>query len=191
MAVSEPYSNDDVSDEDDDEENVHNYPDENDDSGSNAHPNPLGANPTSPKRQDPRAQTPYRPLETSLAEISNNERRVSTSRDIADEKLSNSSDPAPQPASKHSNSSGPRFHEPLANFYSRPYGDLKCATPPVIIGANRKVSTGTDFGNEKMDFVSKMHERRNVSGKIAEEGRASYVEEVRKPVPKSKYRLLA
>jgi hypothetical protein len=53
-------------------------------------------------------------------------------------------------------------------FYSRPYGDLKSATPPVMIGTNRKVSSGNDFETKHQSGI---YERRNVSGKIAEEGR--------------------
>ncbi|KAG6042039.1 hypothetical protein E4U41_006716 [Claviceps citrina] len=47
-------------------------------------------------------------------------------------------------------------------FYSKPYGDLRCATPPILLGGGRKISSGVDFG---------MGNRRNVSGKIAKAAR--------------------
>jgi hypothetical protein len=69
--------------------------------------------------------------------------------------------------------------QPESAFYSKPYGELKPATPPIMVGSNRQVSSGNDYeavGGVKTK--AKMFERRNVSGKIAEEGRAS--EEVRR-----------
>lgn len=53
-------------------------------------------------------------------------------------------------------------------FYSKPYGELRNATPPIRVGGNRKVSSGNDFDSK---YNSTVYERRNVSGKIAEEGR--------------------
>jgi len=53
------------------------------------------------------------------------------------------------------------------DFRAKYYGDLRPGTPPIMIGNNRQVSSGTDFknlGGYKVD-------RRDVSGKIAEEGR--------------------
>ncbi|KAG9249328.1 hypothetical protein BJ878DRAFT_579589 [Calycina marina] len=52
-------------------------------------------------------------------------------------------------------------------FKAKLYEELRPGTPPVIVGKNRQVSSGTDFqnlGGYKVD-------RRDVSGKIAEEGR--------------------
>ncbi|KAG5921507.1 hypothetical protein E4U42_005809 [Claviceps africana] len=48
------------------------------------------------------------------------------------------------------------------HLYSRPYGDLKSDTPPILVGGNRKISSGVDYGRGN---------RRIVSDKIPEEGR--------------------
>jgi hypothetical protein len=104
-------------------------------------PNPLEANPPTPRHK-------HFQRDSALSEISNN--RAST--DIAD--------------------SGSRFRESLPqrdNFKAKYYGELKPGTPPVMIGNNRQVSSGTDFVNKggyRLD-------RREVSGKIAEEGRGA------------------
>lgn len=57
--------------------------------------------------------------------------------------------------------------DPLANnFKAKYYGDLKPATPPVMVGTNnRQASSGNDFLNQKGKFRP-----RDASGKIAEEG---------------------
>ena len=66
--------------------------------------------------------------------------------------------------------SGFRFQESKRQreqLKAKYYGELKPGTPPVMVGINRQVSSGTDFANRggyKLD-------RREVSGKIAEEGR--------------------
>ncbi|KAI1075608.1 hypothetical protein F5B20DRAFT_594986 [Whalleya microplaca] len=58
-------------------------------------------------------------------------------------------------------------------FYAKPYGELKPATPPIMVGGARQVSSGNDYdigsggGNGGGLFG-----RRNVSGKVAEEGLA-------------------
>jgi hypothetical protein len=55
------------------------------------------------------------------------------------------------------------------SFFAKPYGELKAATPPIIVGGGgRQVSSGNDYdlGGEYGRF------RRNVSGKVAEEGMA-------------------
>ncbi|CAK7219605.1 hypothetical protein SEUCBS140593_003947 [Sporothrix eucalyptigena] len=73
-------------------------------------------------------------------------------------------------------------------FYSKPYGQLKSATPPIMVGEDlsgspsgaRQVSSGNDYdlGSDRYLYygdnggVSNTFGRRNVSGKIAEEGRA-------------------
>ena len=84
--------------------------------------------------------------DSPLSEISNNR----TSTDIAD--------------------SGSRFREhelQRENFKAKFYGELKPGTPPVMIGNKRQVSSGTDFVNKGGYKV----DRREVSGKMAEEGR--------------------
>ncbi|TDZ35075.1 hypothetical protein CTRI78_v011553 [Colletotrichum trifolii] len=60
--------------------------------------------------------------------------------------------------------------QPEADFcYSKPYGELRPATPPVLIGTNRHVSSGNDIENHQH---SQAFERRNVSGQVVEEGLA-------------------
>ncbi|RYO75047.1 hypothetical protein DL766_000859 [Monosporascus sp. MC13-8B] len=56
-----------------------------------------------------------------------------------------------------------------ALFYARPYGDLRSATPPVMVGSPRQVSSGTDYHN---GHGAGRGYRRNVSGRAAEEGMA-------------------
>jgi hypothetical protein len=64
--------------------------------------------------------------------------------------------------------------QPEGDFYSKPYGELKAATPPImqVVGSSpRQVSSGNDFYDDaagKEGFG-----RRNVSGKVAEEGRVN------------------
>ena len=58
--------------------------------------------------------------------------------------------------------------QPAQHFLHR-YGELKPADDPVMIGSNRKVSSGNDYHN---GLVSNPYGRRNVSGKVVEEGRA-------------------
>ncbi|CCF33835.1 hypothetical protein CH063_05945, partial [Colletotrichum higginsianum] len=57
--------------------------------------------------------------------------------------------------------------QPESDFYSKPYGELKPATPPVMVGSSRQVSSGTDLETNQ---YSSVYGRRNVSGKAAEEG---------------------
>ena len=110
-------------------------------------PNPLEANPPTPRT--PRHS--YRPSRDSpLQEIIN---RSSEDMDIADSSRVRGSSPSGE------------------SFRSKYYGELKPGTPPIMVGGNnRQVSSGTDFKN----FGGQKVERREVSGKIAEEGR-SYV----------------
>ncbi|KAF5025176.1 hypothetical protein F66182_2752 [Fusarium sp. NRRL 66182] len=163
-ALAQRYAHDDSDSE---------YGDENDPSydlgvdGDELRPHPLRLNPPSSQKErasPPRAKTPYFPFKDSLTELSSNARRVSASRDIADEK------PAMTPRNRQSSI------QPEADFIARPYGELKSATPPVLVGNNnnnnndsRKVSTGNDYNQH----VSPAYGRRNVSGKMAEEGRAA------------------
>lgn len=123
------------------------------------HPNPLGSNPSTP----PRKKTPY-PTNV-LSETSLNKRNVSGSADITD--LSGGK-PAPVGRvgalqERFRNSS----IQPEGDFVAKPYGDLRAATPPVMVGANRQVSSGNDYETAGGAFG-----RRNVSGKAAEEGQA-------------------
>lgn len=165
------------------------------------HPDPLQSNPSLPKiagaagvggdeKPGRLPRTPLLQKSSALAEIDLNDGRVSNNsapksgggsgRDITDEK------PAPRYGGLKSNLGkrytwgGPRNRDssiqPEADFYSKPYGDLKSATPPMIVGTNRQVSSGNDYdlsavggGAAAKRYFSTG--KRNVSGKVAEEGR--------------------
>lgn len=102
-------------------------------------PNPLEANPPTPRYS-------YCPSRDSpLSEVSHNR----DSSDIADSSRIRETSPVQE------------------DFRAKYYGEMKPGKPPIMIGKNRQVSSGTDFknlGGYKVD-------RRDVSGKIAEEGR--------------------
>ncbi|KAM0354105.1 hypothetical protein ACHAPU_001140 [Fusarium lateritium] len=157
-ALTQPYVHEDSDSE---------YGDENNPSydlgvdGDELRPHPLRLNPPSAKRErasPPQAKTPFFPFRDSLTDVSSNARRVSASRDIADEK------PAIAPQQRQSSI------QPESEFYARSYGELKTATPSVMIGTNnRKVSTGNDYNQH----ATAAYGRRNVSGKMVEEGRAA------------------
>lgn len=121
------------------------------------HPQPLRSNPL-------RVKTPYHPgRKSTLCEVSVNSRQSSGTYDIADEKHATPSAPVPPP---HRATSIQRESE----FFSKPYGQLKPATPPIMVGSNRQASSGNDYEGK----VSSTFGRRNVSGKVVEEGRADH-----------------
>ncbi|KAF6825185.1 hypothetical protein CMUS01_09915 [Colletotrichum musicola] len=130
------------------------------DLGTNAHPDPLGSN---PHPKPPRTKTSYYLSQNRpLSEVNLNSRRISGSNDIADERPSSL---AARPWPRNRDSS----IQPESDFYSKPYGELKPATPPVMVGSSRQVSSGNDLDNH---YYSSTYARRNVSGKVAEEGLA-------------------
>jgi hypothetical protein len=160
----------------------------------NRHPNPLRLNPPSstPPRETgetpPRQKTPFRLRDALpvLTEMSPNRRSVSGSQDIADVKHAPAPAPAPSPArrptilgtwgrTKGNRSSSIQLDD---QFCSKPYGDLRSATPPIMYGGEkveakavegRQVSSGNDFD---LGSTVNLGYRRNVSGKVAEEGMA-------------------
>ncbi|KAI1351386.1 hypothetical protein F5Y01DRAFT_282932 [Xylaria sp. FL0043] len=143
------------------------------------HPNPLRLNPHpgTPPRGEAYG-TASRRKAPVLTEMSSNRRSVSGSQDIVDAQS------APAPARRPTllgvwgRGKGNRDSSIQADdqFYSKPYGELKSATPPIMIGGetgakgteNRQVSTGNDYD---FDLGSTTY-RRKVSGMAAEEGRA-------------------
>ncbi|AEO66720.1 uncharacterized protein THITE_2115055, partial [Thermothielavioides terrestris NRRL 8126] len=178
----------DASDSEDENTNTYHYsynqpasPGLGTDNGESAHhlPNPLRSHPTStttittttkqPPSQAPttprRPRTPFSRLRASvLSEISLNDRRVSGSQDITDARQ--------HPRNRTSSI------QPDADFslrdYSKPYGELKATTPPIIVGGGaRQVSTGNDYdlGSSAAAAAGGLG-RRHVSGKVAEEGLA-------------------
>jgi hypothetical protein len=125
------------------------------------HPKPLQANPPMPRLPNNRSQRG-----PALSEISYNNGAGSTG-DLSEISLSTTYEQAPRPAPRRQQQQ-PQQQE---NFKARFYGDLKPATPPILIGAQgsqRQVSSGNDFDNKGFRGFG----RRNVSGKIAEEGRS-------------------
>lgn len=141
-----------------------------------SHPNPVASNPPTPNRtRYPRGNSIVT-KNSPLSAISTNRRSLSftkdaeTGGDIADNYMSN-----------HQNRQTDRYDisdddEPLdakdkAGFKSRGYGELKPGKPPVMVGggylSGRQVSSGTDFSRGKVPA------KREVSGKVAEEGRAN------------------
>ncbi|XXG99159.1 GPI inositol deacylase [Hypoxylon texense] len=165
------------------------------------HPNPLRLHPVPAAQQPqittpsplstPRQKTPFRSSAAresvgALSEISLNPRSVSGSQDIADEAKT-----AAAPAttsfwrrstigkSRRAGAGGGVRNSSIqadSDFYAKPYGELKPATPPIMgitststsAAGARQVSSGNDYA----DLGSGTAWRRNVSGKIAEEGLA-------------------
>ncbi|KAH8911352.1 hypothetical protein BR93DRAFT_943364 [Coniochaeta sp. PMI_546] len=163
-----------------------------DDETDLSRPHPLRSNPTSPLASvsgspsaSPRPKSSFHNPAASVAnlhrnsplsEIALNDRRVSGSgtRDIADETLLGVA--AAQTDRKSS-------IQAESEFYSKPYGSLKPATPPVMlpVGSGRQVSSGNDYGAEAKGGAFggrfSVFGRRNVSGKVAEEGRGRWSKE--------------
>jgi hypothetical protein len=141
------------------------YGDDENQAANDQHPNPLRSHPTALSPGSPRdGHRSYQPWTASklsansaLSEISHNGRMVPESKDLADRSLWENK-PDLRPPGKPDTD----------NLYSRPYGDLKPATPPVMIGNNRKISSGNDYHHSSSGGA----DRRRVSGKVAEEGLA-------------------
>jgi hypothetical protein len=124
------------------------------------HPKPLQANPPTSSLPNNRSQRG-----PALSEINYNNGAGSTG-DLSEISLSATHEQAAKPAPQQQQPS-----QQQENFKARFYGDLKPATPPILIsaqGSQRQVSSGNDFDNKGFRGFG----RRNVSGKIAEEGRS-------------------
>ncbi|KAL2142694.1 hypothetical protein VTI28DRAFT_849 [Corynascus sepedonium] len=167
------YASLDASDSSDSENDTYYTPTRPTTDDENRHPNPLRSHPTATVTTSPakpasgRPRTPFSRLRNSvLSTISLNDRRVSGSQDITDQQQPK------QWAPRNRDSS----IQPDAAFYSKPYGELKSATPPIFIGgsggdnngrSSRVISSGNDY-----DLGNGALGKRNVSGKVAEEGMA-------------------
>lgn len=171
------------------------------DAGTNSRPKSMPGPATQQQKQEEGGRRPHTPFlrkTSALSEIDLNDRRVSGGNapnpstttpkggDISDEKPYGALKPS---ASKRytwaPTNTTPRNRDssiqPESDFYSKPYGELKSATPPLIVGSDRQVSSGNDYGKylggapdgpvakAKRNFS---FGKRNVSGKVAEEGRA-------------------
>jgi hypothetical protein len=145
---------------------LHQRHDSTDDFSSFGLPNPLEANPPTPRHSlQPAPPSPVSPL----SEISNN-----TNTNTPNKNLNNYNNHTYSRKYKGSNDSrdiADMSYEPepaRETFKARYYGELKPGTPPIMIGGknDRQVSSGNDFGDRSSGFKG-----RDVSGKIAEEGR--------------------
>ncbi|KAK4134157.1 hypothetical protein BT67DRAFT_380733 [Trichocladium antarcticum] len=155
------------------------------------HPNPLRSNPTpttSPTTTPRRPRTPFsRRLRASiLSDIpAPNDRHASS--DIADASPPGPQQQQQQQQQKQQRPLAPRNrHSSIQNdaaftLYSKPYGELKPGTPPVLVGGGGRqvsASSGHDFygaggGGEGGDLGGGGGVgRRHVSGREAEEGMA-------------------
>lgn len=139
----------------------------------------LQQQPQQPQSQRPRAKTPFRSA-IALSEVSANARSASGSQDITDEVNNGGgayrlSVPKTSSSGRSGNGGGRNRDssiQPEDAFYSRPYGDLKSATPPMMVGSTRQVSSGHDYYDLGGGSGGPRSYRRNVSGKVAEEGLA-------------------
>lgn len=167
--------------DDDDDDNGVSDDEENDENDENdlSRPHPLRSNPTSPAAS-PRPKSSFHNgsvadlhRNSPLSEIALNDRRASGTRDIADEMMMLGGAQTRTVSRKSS-------IQPETGFYSKAYGSLKPATPPVMLpvpGGGRQVSSGTDYGEAAgRGFGGRfsVFGRRNVSGKVAEEGRGRW-----------------
>jgi len=168
----------------------------------NIHPNPLRLNPLLPTPPRQQQKTPIKVRESQvpkpvLTEMSMNRRSVSGSQDIADAKSGFGSGAAAAAAAA-TTTPGPARRptilgtwgrvrgnrnssiQPEGDFYSKPYGELRSGTPPVMYGgeekreresnqARRQVSSGNDYD---LGSTANLGYRRKVSGRAAEEGMA-------------------
>lgn len=103
-----------------------------------------------------------------LSEISLNESMGSG--DLADMSRDRDQSHA-QDQNQHATNRGPGQKTQKDHFKAKFYGELRAATPPVVVGTanGRQVSSGNDFGSSVE--IHGNGKRRDVSGKVAEEGR--------------------
>ncbi|KAI1436168.1 hypothetical protein GGR50DRAFT_653035 [Xylaria sp. CBS 124048] len=153
----------------------------------NLRPNPLRLNPhrasTAQEAEGNASRQKTRHSQPVLLEMSSNQRSVSGSEDIAD--MRSSASPAPARRATLIEALG-RVKGTARNFsiqrddqfYSKPYGELRSGTPPIMYGSEKKerkvregrqVSSGNDFD---LGSASNLGYRRKASGRAAEEGMA-------------------
>jgi hypothetical protein len=146
-----------------------------------SHPNPLDQNPPSSRvPQYSNARNQFKQAEQNSYTKSNNGNNnisVSTSQSKTRALTETSSNPGRREnsslysgdlADQHHNEDESSRHMPSNGdvFRAKGYGDLRAATPPMMVGG-RQVSSGNDFSARNAGY------RRDVSGKIAEEGRGT------------------
>ncbi len=148
-------------------------------SANGHHPNPLGSHPPASKSTP---ASPARPRTRGSAGPPPVSSRPTTpwtasklSAKSALSEISSSNERLNQSAARHGLgdrspwTNKPDLRPPPAitgdEFYARSYGELRAATPPVMVGDTRKISSGNDY-----HALAVAAERRRVSGKVAEEG---------------------
>ncbi|KAH8804772.1 hypothetical protein F5884DRAFT_425173 [Xylogone sp. PMI_703] len=114
------------------------------------HPSPLELNPPTPRSSKNFTRSQTMPLEEGAT---NRRQTMPPSGDLGD-----------------MSARGRDLIHPPEEFKSKYYGDLQSATPPVMVGAknSRQISSGNDFLSS---FGKGSLRGREVSGKVAEEGR--------------------
>ncbi|KAG4435685.1 hypothetical protein IFR05_008820 [Cadophora sp. M221] len=130
------------------------------------HPNPLEANPPTPRHgPNSRYGEPLSDIgRNSYARNSNGGSSLGMDMDASGD-IADITSPALERAKERD-----LIQKDIA-FKAKHYGELKPGTPPIMIGggSQRQVSSGNDFGAGIGGF--RVLDRRDVSGKIAEEGR--------------------
>lgn len=132
------------------------------------HPNPLATNPPTPRNTRFMEESSSPIMHSPLSEIGHNYRptpsSIYESSDIGDSPLRQSARAEDQDIEN-------RRLGGVDEFKSKYYGELVSRTPPIMVGAGgkigRQVSSGNDFGK---DNGFRVLGRREVSGKVAEEG---------------------
>jgi hypothetical protein len=130
-------------------------------------PHPLEANPTTPRHMlEPTPPSPVSPL----SEISANTNSNSNNNNVPTKYLNSYKNHTYQTykGAAEGRDIADMTYEPeptRETFKAKYYGELKPGIPPIMIGKNsRQISSGNDFGESGGRL-------RDVSGKIAEEGR--------------------
>lgn len=169
----------------------------------NEPPHPLRSNPSSPRvpaspRQHSHHHHPRAPLaKSSIASLHRDSplSEISLNLSSAATDISSSARTNQQPRAAEKEKGGEKRTtgrktsiQAESEFYTKPYGQLRAATPPVLLatpavggagagGGGRQVSSGNDYGVAAAAATGKfggrwsVFGRRNVSGKVAEEGR--------------------
>ncbi|KAI9736061.1 MAG: hypothetical protein M1818_006237 [Claussenomyces sp. TS43310] len=151
---------------------------------SSSHRNPLELNPPSPRRnphprtaqQQPsthlfQSQTPQLSRKTPPAAAKGALTELSSSIANTRKSSSNYSGDLADAEREDEDALSTRWPRNDATaFKAKRYGDLRAGTPPVR-GGERQVSSGNDFGSQRGAGGFSKLGRRDVSGKVAEEGR--------------------
>lgn len=151
------------------------YDDASDSENDLSTPHPLRSNPSGSPPSSPRPKTPFE-KRSSIPNLHRNSPLSEISLNLSGTDISTRHRlglGVPQPGETNRKSS----IQAESEFYSKPYGQLKPATPPVMLtpvgGGGRQVSSGNDYGTVEGKFGGRwsVFGRRNVSGKVVEEGR--------------------